>query len=199
MKIAIYARVSTDDKGQDPLNQLTQLRAFAASQGWTVVKEYVDHVSAKTGDRPAFKEMWADAEQHRWECLTFWALDRFSREGPLPTLQYLQRLTDLGVRFKSYSESYIDSLGVFGPAIIALLAALAQQERIRLSERTKAGLERARAQGKIIGRPPVNVDISVARQRMAAGLSLRKTAAELGCSAAWLCKRLQSDITGHTA
>jgi DNA invertase Pin-like site-specific DNA recombinase len=61
MQVAIYARVSTDDKGQDPLNQLLQLREFAARQGWEVVHEYTDEASAKSGDRPGFQQMWKDA------------------------------------------------------------------------------------------------------------------------------------------
>jgi DNA invertase Pin-like site-specific DNA recombinase len=153
LRIAIYARVSTDDKGQDPLNQLLQLRDFAAKQGWIVVAEYTDEQSAKNGNRPGFKAMWRDAEHHRFDVLLFWSLDRLTREGTLATLNYLRRLKDLGIGFKSYSEQYVDSLGVFADAIIGILAAVAQQERIRLSDRTKAGLQRVRAQGKRLGRP----------------------------------------------
>ena len=155
LRIAIYARVSTDDKGQDPLNQLLQLRQFAAQQGWIVVAEYTDEQSAKNGNRPGFKAMWKDAERHRFDCLLFWSLDRLTREGTLATLNYLRRLKDLGIGFKSFTEQYIDSLGVFGDAIIGVLAAVAQQERIRISDRTKAGLARVRAQGKRLGRPEV--------------------------------------------
>ena len=75
-----------------------------------------------------------------------------TREGTFATLQYLRRLSDLGIKFKSYTEQYVDSLGVFGEAIIGILAAV-EQERIRISERTKAGLERVRKKGKRLGRP----------------------------------------------
>jgi DNA invertase Pin-like site-specific DNA recombinase len=97
--------------------------------------------------------MWKEAEAHRFDCLLFWSLDRLTREGTFATLQYLRRLSDLGIKFKSYTEQYVDSLGVFGEAIIGILAAVAQQERIRISERTKAGLERVRKKGKRLGRP----------------------------------------------
>ncbi len=153
MRVAIYARVSTDDKGQDPLNQLLQLREFARQEGWKVVSEHTDELSAKNGKRPGFQAMWKDAELHRFQCLLFWSLDRLTREGTFATLQYLRRLSDLGINFKSYTEQYVDSLGVFGEAIIGILAAVAQQERIRISERTKAGLERVRRKGKRLGRP----------------------------------------------
>ena len=81
------------------------------------------------------------------DLLLFWSLDRLTREGRYKTLTYLCRLSDTGVKFKSYTEQYIDSLGVFGEAIIGVLTAVAQQERVRISERTKAGLARTRAQG----------------------------------------------------
>ena len=66
MKVAIYARVSTDDKGQDPLNQLLELREFALRQGWTVVREYTDEATAKNGERTGFQQMWADVAKHRF-------------------------------------------------------------------------------------------------------------------------------------
>jgi DNA invertase Pin-like site-specific DNA recombinase len=148
LRCAIYARVSTDDKGQDPLNQLLQLREFAGRQDWEVVKEYIDEASAKNGERKGFKALFADAARHRFDVLLFWSLDRLTREGTFKTHCYLKQLTDAGIKFKSFTEQYVDSLGVFGDAIIGLLAAMAQQERIRISDRTKAGIARLRAAGK---------------------------------------------------
>ena len=156
IRVALYARVSTDNRGQDPRNQLLVLRRFARAQGWIIVAEYVDHATGKNGDRDSFDAMWRDAEAHRWDCLVFWSLDRLTREGSLPTLIYLNRLSACGIKYKSYSEPYIDSVGPFGDAIVALLGAIAKQERLRMSERTKAGLERARIrlarQGRTLGR-----------------------------------------------
>ena len=142
--IVLYARVSTKDKGQDTRNQLAQLREFCANQDWKIAHEYVDHMSAKTADRPKFKEMMAAASRHDFDLVLFWSLDRFSREGVLETLQHLQRLTSFGVGWKSFTEQYLDSCGVFRDAVLSILATIAKQERIRLSERTIAGLERAR-------------------------------------------------------
>lgn len=161
IRVAIYTRVSTDDKGQDPLNQVLQLRQFAEQQGWIVVAEYTDELSGKSEKRTAFQAMWKAAEMHRFDCLLFWGLDRVTREGALATLNYLRRLKDNGIAFKSYTEQYIDSLGVFSDAIIGILGAIAAQERIRLSERTKAGLERVRKRGTRLGRPPLK-DLSTA-------------------------------------
>lgn len=109
-------------RGQDPLNQLLQLRAFASQQCWDVMREYTDEASAKNGDRKGFKALFADAARHRFDVLLFWSLDRLTREGTFKTHCYLRQLSDCGVKFKSFTEQYVDSLGVFGDAIIGLLA-----------------------------------------------------------------------------
>src|SRR5271157_5754036 len=144
MKTAIYARVSTRDKGQDTENHLTQLREFVTKQNWTVYREYVDHASGSTDDREEFQRMFQDASKRKFDVLLFWSLDRLSREGVLETLQHLNRLTSYGVAWRSFTEQYLDSTGAFKDAVISILAVVAKQERVRRSERTKAGLERAR-------------------------------------------------------
>ena len=116
----------------------------------------------------------------------FWSLDRFSREGVLETLQYLQRLTAHGVDYRSFTEQYIDSLGIFRDAVIGILATIGKQERIRLSERVVAGLERARKQGRVGGRPAKNYehdkDAKRIRQMREEGQSMQEIADELGRS-----------------
>jgi DNA invertase Pin-like site-specific DNA recombinase len=152
MKTAIYARVSTKDR-QETENQLKQLRDFAAKQEWHITREYVDRASGKTGEREQLKTMLEAASRREFDVLLFWSLDRLTREGPLATLQCLQRLTAYGVRYRSFTEAYLDSCGAFGDAVVAILGYIARQERIRLSERVLAGLARARAQGRVGGRP----------------------------------------------
>ena len=153
MRAAIYARVSTKDGRQDTENQLLQLRTFADTQGWIVVCEYVDRTSGKRGDREQFQLMIESASRREFDCLLFWSLDRLSREGTVETLNHLQRLTSYGVNYRSFTEQYLDSTGLFKEAVIGILAAVAKQERVRLSERTIAGLQRAKAQGRVGGRP----------------------------------------------
>ena len=186
MRVAIYARVSTRDKGQDVRNQLEQLRAYCDRQGWNLVGEYVDQLSGKNGDREEFQRMMKNAYQCEFDVVLFWSLDRFSREGVLETLQHLQRLTSFGVAFKSYTEQYLDGTGLFRDAIIGILAALAHQERVRLSERVVAGLERARAEGRVGGRPKVrrerDKDAAKIRQLRDDGQSYKEIADELGRS-----------------
>jgi DNA invertase Pin-like site-specific DNA recombinase len=179
-RIALYVRVSTKDKGQDTRNQLAQLRDFCAKQDWTVTVEYVDHMSAKTGDRPQFKAMMEAAARGEFDLVLFWSLDRFSREGVLETLQYLRTLTSYVVGWKSYTEQYLHSCGIFRDPVLSMLATMAKQERVRLSERTVAGLERARKQGRIGGRPRVVTDRAKVAQLRAAGKSLGEIAAEMG-------------------
>jgi DNA invertase Pin-like site-specific DNA recombinase len=181
MKTAIYARVSTKDGRQDTENQLRQLRAFAETQGWTVVHEYVDRASGKRGDRDQFQKMFAAASRREFDILLFWSLDRLSREGTVETLNHLQRLTSYGVNYRSYSEQYLDSTGIFKEAVIGILAAVAKQERVRLSERTIAGLERAKAQGRVGGRPKAEDDhklVAKIRHLHREGESLRGIAAK---------------------
>jgi len=153
VQCALYARVSTKDKGQDTENQLVQLRQFCQSQGWAIVHEYVDHATGKNSDRAEFKRLFQDASQGKFNMVLFWSLDRFSREGVLETLNHLNRLTAARVNWRSFTEQYLDSCGIFKDAVLSILAVVAKQERIRISERTLAGLETARSKGKTLGRP----------------------------------------------
>jgi DNA invertase Pin-like site-specific DNA recombinase len=182
--VALYARVSTRDKGQDTENQLRQLREFCAKQDWHVINEYVDRATGKNSDREQFRELFIAASRREFDLVLFWSLDRFSREGVLATLQHLQRLTSYGVGYRSFTEAYLDSCGMFKDAVISILATIAKQERIRLSERTIAGLERARARGRVGGRPRVRVD----RHRI---VSLRQS----GCSLANIATQLKLSKT----
>ena len=151
MRVALYSRVSTDR--QETENQVVQLREFAAKQGWTIVHEYSDVASGGKADRDGLKQMFADASKRQFDLVLFWALDRLSREGVMATLQYLQRLESYGVGFRSYTEQFFDSCGIFKDCVISIMATLARQERIKRSERTKAGLAIARNRGKRLGRP----------------------------------------------
>jgi len=169
MRVAIYARVSTDDKGQDPENQLRQLREWCAHAGHELAGEYVDHASGRKGadGRKQFAAMMADAHRRQFDVVLCWALDRFSREGMVATIAHLQRLASYGVSFHSYCEPALSSDNeMTRDIVLAVLAALAKQEARRISERTKAGMDRARAKGtasgKPIGRAPLAAEKQVA-------------------------------------
>ena len=184
MNCAIYARVSTRDRGQDFTNQLLALRDFAAKQGWTIYREFVDQLTGSTDERPAFQEMFKAASQRRFDVLLFWSLDRLSREGALETLQHLQRLTGYGVAWRSFSELYLDSTGIFRDAVISILAVVAKQEKVRLAERTRAGLERVRREGKRLGRPSAKVDAGAVREMRMQGVSWSEISRRTGVARA---------------
>jgi DNA invertase Pin-like site-specific DNA recombinase len=181
-RVALYARVSTADKGQDTDNQLRQLHEFCNRQGWEIVAEYVDQASGKRGDREQFQAMFAAAGHRKFETVVFWSLDRFSRQGVYETLTYLQRLTSCGVGYRSFCEPFLDSCGTFKDAIISILATLAKQEAVRLSERVVAGLERAKAQGRVGGRPKAICDRNRVLALHHAGQSLGQIAIQVGVS-----------------
>src|SRR5262249_29611615 len=109
MRVAIYARVSTEDKGQGPGNQLRDLRAWCTNSGHDILDEYIDRVSGRKGrgERKQFAALFEDASRRKFECVVFWALDRFSREGMVPTIHHLERLNSYGVTFHSYTEPHL--------------------------------------------------------------------------------------------
>jgi len=185
-RVALYARVSTKDGRQDTENQLIALRDYCAKQGWEIAGEYVDHETGGTSKRPHFQRMFADARARKFDLVLFWSLDRLSREGVSATLNHLERLTAAGVNWRSYTEQYLDSCGLFGDAVIGILAVIAKQERVRRSERASAAVARLRRQGHTehLGRPRLVVDRGKARRLHEKGWSVRKIADELGMSAA---------------
>lgn len=154
---AIYMRVSKDDGSQETDNQLLVLEnEIEHANSERLVEVYIDRETGTKGrrERTDFDRMFRDAERRRFDLLRFWALDRFSREGIRKTIGYLQRLDHLGVRFKSHTEPYLNTDNeLIAHIVIGVTSYYAQLEAQRISDRTKAGLARARAQGKVIGRP----------------------------------------------
>jgi len=124
-----------------------------------------------------------DFGQRKFDLLLFWALDRLSREGALKTLQHLDRLESYGVAYRSFTEPYFDSCGIFKEAVVSIVATLAKQERIRRSERTKAGLARVRASGKRLGPPRrLNGHTAAIASLRTQGISGREIARRLSIS-----------------
>lgn len=164
MRVALYARVSDprnrDASRQDTENQLLQLREYAEQQQWETI-EYVDRKTGNTGEREQLQKLFDDAESGKFDMVMFWSLDRLSREGVLVTLQYLQRLSAYKIKWKSLTQDYLTNVGPFGDVIVALLATLAQQERLALRDRVIAGVRKAQKYGTRSGKPigrPENVE-----------------------------------------
>jgi DNA invertase Pin-like site-specific DNA recombinase len=164
MRIALYARVSTKEDAtnkQEYENQLLQLRDFVkrkSSENWEIVAEYADRASGGKADRAEFKKMLDSASRKEFDCLLFWSLDRFSREGIYQTLGYLRRLSEYGVDWFSYREEFLRSLGPWKEMVLSIFASLAEMERLRQSERVKAGIARVQRQGKHFGRKRIILD-----------------------------------------
>jgi DNA invertase Pin-like site-specific DNA recombinase len=186
MKAAIYARVSTT--GQSCDNQLIELRRYVEARGWTVA-EYVDAgVSGASDRRPALDRLVKDAKRRRFDVLVCWRLDRLGRN-----LRHLVGLLDdlqlLGVSFVSLAEG-IDATTPAGRLQMHLLAAIAEFERGRIVERIRAGLERAKRQGKRLGRPRK----TLAPVALTPGMTVRQAAKLWGCSRSTAARRINQGM-----
>ncbi len=177
MRVAIYARVSTVD--QEPENQLAELRRYIDARQWAVYQEFIDRgVSGSKDRRPELDRMLTDAKRRRFDVLLCWRLDRLGRSlKHLVTL--LDDLQSLGVSFVSLGEG-IDATTPAGKLQMHILGAIAEFERGRIVERVKAGLARAKADGKKLGRPEKLIPVE--RVQSVAHMSLGAGSATLGVS-----------------
>jgi DNA invertase Pin-like site-specific DNA recombinase len=151
-KAVLYLRVSTTE--QDVENQRSELERICEEKDWEIVETITEESSAYQGKREKFQKLFDMAHRHEYDVLVTWSLDRLDRRGIQETLQSLQRLDDNDIQFYSYQEPYLTTLDSHTrELIISVLSWVAEMESERRSERTKAGLERARDQGKQIGRP----------------------------------------------
>src|SRR5215469_7261102 len=149
--------------------------------GWRVVAEFEDRESGRK-HRPQFKGMMDAASRREFDTVLVWSLDRFSREGIAKTFDHLRRLGSYGVKFRSFTESFLDTTAEFGELVAAIFAFFASFERRRIVERIGAGLERARAQGTTLGRPRIIVNRAKVRDLRTAGKSIREISRALKLS-----------------
>lgn len=194
MRAALYARVSTTDKGQHPENQAAEFIRFCEQHSY----EQLIYTEQETGTgrkrRPVFEQMLAEAENHKFSVLVIWALDRLTREGPLKTMLTLNRLYLAGVKVKSLTEPWLDPDSPLYELMVPILAWIAKQEARRFSERVHTGLAGARERGSRLGRPSVPIDGALVHQRRAQGASWRAIARELKVSPA-TCKKAALLVT----
>lgn len=183
--VAIYSRISTDS--QEVQGQLQSCRDFAKSQGWQVVEEIVDVCSGSKGakERPGLARLMTLCHQRKIDTVLFWSLDRLSREGSRQTIAYLTHFDQCGVKWHSFSEQYISSVGIFADVVISILSILGKQERLRISERTKSALQivkaKLQAEGKRLGRPDTAKHlIESAKKLRGDGLSYGAISKEMG-------------------
>lgn len=180
MRVAIYARVSTANNGQDPTMQTRELREYAERRGWTVAGEYVDiGVSGTKEKRPELDRLMTDAHRRRFDAVVVWKFDRFARSVS-HLLRALETFKAQGIEFVSFSEQ-LDTSTPSGKLVFTVLGAVAELERSLIVERVKAGLRNARAKGKRLGRPKVIVDARRIAMLRTQGLGWKKIARQLGC------------------
>jgi DNA invertase Pin-like site-specific DNA recombinase len=154
--------------------------------------EYIDRATGKHSDREQFKAMFTAASRREFDLLVTWALDRLSREGVAKTFEHIKVLRGYRVQYVSYSEPHFRTTGPAGELMIAVAAWIDAQEHQRISARTKAGLAKARRQGRIGGRRRLVIDYDRIAELDESGLTMREIAAEMGVSPAFICRALKA-------
>src|SRR5712672_132301 len=187
-RMAIYARVSTTNHGQDVTLQTRELEQFAEARGWRMIGAYIDDgVSGAKDSRPELNRLMADAHKRCFDVVAVWRFDRFARSVS-HLLRALETFSALGIAFVSLSEQ-MDTTTPTGKMVFTVLGAVAELER-SLAERVRAGLRNARAKGKTLGRPRVSVDAVMISRLRVQGRSIREIADELGYSRSLVHKTL---------
>ena len=188
MRVALYLRVSTTD--QDPESQGREVRAFVAARGWETVEAYQDvGVSGARARRPGLDNLLKDAWRGRFEAVIVWDLSRMAR-STLNALELLREFEQIRVRLIAVKQTF-DTDTPLGKAFFTLAAMFAELERSILIERVRAGMARARAEGKRIGRPERRVDLELLARLRAEGRSIRQIARDLAVPSSTIAKRLK--------
>lgn len=178
MRVAIYARVSTANNGQDPTMQTRELREYAERRAWTVSGEYVDiGISGMKEKRPELDRLMTDAHRRRFDVVVVWKFDRFARSVS-HLLRALETFKAQGIEFVSFSEQR-DTSPPAGKLVFTVLGAVAELERSLIVERVKAGLRNARAKGKRLGRPRKTLDTKRIAALRAQGVGWKRIATQM--------------------
>ncbi len=186
-RAALYMRVSTVD--QHPETQLHDLRGLAAQRGFEVVAEFTDKISGAKAKRPGLDQLLADARRKKFDVVMVWAFDRMAR-SVRHFLEVLDELNHLEIEFVSFREN-IDTGGPLGRALVVIIGAIAELERNLIIERVRAGMRRARLEGRRIGREPLSVDRQALLRDRALGMSLTDLAKAYRISRTSVCRVLR--------
>jgi DNA invertase Pin-like site-specific DNA recombinase len=188
-RVAIYARVSTTNHGQDVTLQTRELQQFADARGWHLVGTYIDDgVSGAKDSRPELNRLMADAHKRCFDVVAVWRFDRFARSVS-HLLRALETFSALGIAFVSLTEQ-MDTTTPTGKMVFTVLGAVAELERSLIAERVRAGLRNARAKGKTLGRPRMVMDSARIARLRAEGRTVREIADTLGVSRSLVHKTL---------
>jgi DNA invertase Pin-like site-specific DNA recombinase len=190
-RAAIYARVSTGDQHLE--TQLLDLREMAKQRGYEIVHEFTDIISGSKSRRPGLDQLMADARRHRFDIVLVAAFDRVAR-SVRHFLEVLDELSHLNIEFISLREN-IDTGGALGRAMVVIVGAIAELEKSLIVERVRAGMRRAKLEGRRIGRAPLNIDRQQVVADRRSGMSLTEVAKKYRISRATVC-RLVNESTG---
>jgi DNA invertase Pin-like site-specific DNA recombinase len=190
-RAVLYTRVSTVD--QHPETQLYDLREMARQRGYEIVAEYSDKISGAKQKRPGLDQLLADGRRHKFDIVLVWAFDRMAR-SVRHFLEILDELSHLNVEFVSFREN-IDTGGPLGRAMIVIVGAIAELEKNLIVERVRAGMRRAKLEGRQIGRSPLKIDREQLVNDRRSGMSLSQVAKKHRVSRATVC-RLMKEVPG---
>jgi DNA invertase Pin-like site-specific DNA recombinase len=190
MKVALYARVSTDDKEQNPETQLLALRNFCNDAGWEVYREYVDLARAKDYlHRKEWQQLQKDARSRKFKTVLVFRLDRAFRSVK-ECVNLIDNWQERGIAFKSIKEEVIDTTTSQGRFILQIMAAMAELESSVIGDRVTAGMARARAEGKPIGRKKLNLPVKNIYDALRRHRGVAEVASELKCSRGYIYQEL---------
>ena len=194
-RAVLYMRVSTLD--QHPETQMHDLRSLAAQRGLEIVEEYTDRISGAKARRPGLDQMMKDARRGRFDVVLVWAFDRLARSVK-HLIEVLDELSHLNIEFVSFREN-IDTGGPLGRAVVVIVGAIAELERSLIVERVRAGMRRAKLEGRQIGRRPLDIDRMAVLRDRDHGMSLTEVAKAHRISRAMVSKivREQRQPPGH--
>jgi len=194
-RAALYLRVSTVD--QHPETQLHDLRGLAAQRGFAIVEEYTDRISGVKAKRPGLDQLLADARRGQFDIVLVWAFDRLAR-SVRHLLEVLDELNRLEIEFISFREN-IDTGGPLGRALVVIIGAIAELERNLIIERVRAGMRRAKLEGRQIGRRPLDIDRAAILRDRQHGLSLTQVAKAHNISRAMVSRVVKQERQGALA
>jgi DNA invertase Pin-like site-specific DNA recombinase len=192
-RCALYMRVSTVD--QHPESQRYDLRSLAAQRGFEIVAEYTDRISGAKAKRPGLDELMRNARHGKFDVVLVWAFDRMAR-SVRHFLELIDELNHLNIEFLSFREN-IDTGGPLGRAMIIIVGAIAELERNLIIERVRAGMRRAKLEGRRIGRTPLNIDRAAVVRDRRRGMSLTDVAKAHGISRALVSRIMRDANASH--
>lgn len=182
MKAAIYHRPEKDATSEQMDKQLHELAEYCKSRNFEIFQYYKEMGEGDGRQRPVFTQLMKDANRKKFDIVLVWSFRNFRRFSGVKDIKYILHLKELGIRFISYQETFFDTSSNYSEVLSPILEWLSNEETKTISERTKAGIEKAKKQGITIGRPKTQVDMQKMLEMKKQGKSLREISGAVGVS-----------------